>query len=86
MDENSKNSLSQATSLEAIGAFWDTHDFTEYDTDAPDVSFVMHPPIRIEHGLLRILEQHARQRGVSVETLVNMWLQEKAFEEGQAAA
>ena len=86
MDENNTSAISQATSLEAMGAFWDSHDFTDYDTDAPDVSFRMRPPIRIERGLLRTLEQYAQQRGVSVETLINIWLQQKASEEERTAA
>lgn len=86
MDENKKSTISQATSLEAMGAFWDSHDFTDYDTDVPDVSFTMYPPIRIERGLLRVLEHHAQRRGVSVETLINVWLQQKASEEGRTAA
>lgn len=86
MAENMTSSISHATSLEAMGDFWDTHDFTDYDTDAPDVVFAMHPPIRIERGLLRALEQQAQQRGVSVETLINVWLQQKVTEEERTAA
>jgi hypothetical protein len=33
-----------------------------------------------------LLEQQARLRGVSVETLVNLWLQQKLTEEGRSAA
>jgi len=39
MDENKQSSISKADSLEKMGEFWDTHDFTDYDTDAPDVEF-----------------------------------------------
>ena len=39
MGENRRSSISQADSLVAMGEFWDTHDFTEFDTDAPDVVF-----------------------------------------------
>jgi hypothetical protein len=41
MDKNKRSSISQATILEEIDAFWDTHDFTEFDTDAPDVEFTV---------------------------------------------
>lgn len=33
--ENRVNSISKADSDEKIGDFWDSHDFTEFDTDAP---------------------------------------------------
>jgi hypothetical protein len=33
------SSISKAESDEEMGEFWDTHDFTEFDTDAPDAQF-----------------------------------------------
>jgi hypothetical protein len=39
MAENSLSSISKADSDEKIGEFWDTRDFTEFDTDAPDAQF-----------------------------------------------
>lgn len=39
MEENRLSSISKADSGEKIGEFWDSHDFTEFDTDAPDASF-----------------------------------------------
>jgi hypothetical protein len=39
MDEQQLSSISKVDSDEAMGEFWDTHDFTEFDTDAPDVNF-----------------------------------------------
>jgi hypothetical protein len=86
MDENKRSSISNATSLEQIGEFWDTHDFTEHDTDAPDVPFTIARAVQIEAELLAALEQQARLRGVGLETLVNLWLQQKLSEEAQPAA
>lgn len=85
MDANKRSSISNATTLEEMGAFWDTHDFTEHDTDAPDVTFTIARAIQIEAELLAALEQQARLRGVSVETLVNLWLQQKLSQEAQPA-
>ena len=31
--------MSKAESDEKIGEFWDSHDFTEFDTDSADVAF-----------------------------------------------
>jgi len=86
MDANKRSSISNATTLEEMGAFWDTHDFTEFDTDAPDVPFTVARAVQIEAELLTALEQQAQLRGVSLETLVNLWLQQKLNEEARPAA
>jgi hypothetical protein len=40
MAENKLSSISKADTLEKMGEFWDTHDFTELDNpDIPDVEF-----------------------------------------------
>lgn len=85
MDAN-KTSISQASTLKEIGAFWDTHDFTDYDTAAPDVSVTFRHSIAIELSLFEALEIEAQLRGVSAETLVNLWLQQKLDEEKQKMA
>ncbi|MBN1409189.1 MAG: hypothetical protein JW956_15420 [Calditrichaceae bacterium] len=82
MDENKKlTSISKADTLEKVGDFWDTHDFTDFDTDAPDVEFKISCAIPIELDLLSSVEQQARKRGIKVETLVNLWLQQKIAEQ-----
>ncbi len=81
MDENKLSSISKADTLEKIGEFWDTHDFTDFDTDAPDVEFKISCAIPIELDLLSSVEKQARQRGIKVETLVNLWLQQKISEQ-----
>jgi hypothetical protein len=86
MAVNKPSSTSKATSLEELGEFWDTHDFTDYDTDVPDVAFRIARAIQIEAELLTALEQQARLRGISIETLVNLWLQQKLNEEVRPAA
>ena len=65
-----------------MGEFWDTHDFTDFDNlETPDVECQMACAIPIEVDLLSALEQHARLHGVHVETLVNLWLQQKLAEQ-----
>lgn len=86
MDANKDSSISHATTFEAMGAFWDTHDFTEYDTDAPDVPFTIARAVQLEAELWAALERQAQLRGVSLETLVNLWLQQKLSEEVRPAA
>ena len=77
MAEN-KSTISQKDSYGAIGEFSDTNDFTEFDDpQRPDVAFEIHDGVRIEAGLLSALEKEAAARGVSTETMVNLWLLEK---------
>lgn len=86
MAENNQSSNSHASTLEAMGTFWDTHDFSEYDADGPDVSVSFRRTISIEMSLFEAIEREARQRGVSPETLVNLWLQQKLTDTQQASA
>lgn len=85
MAANKLSSVSQADTLEKMGEFWDSHDFTEFDTpDASDVTFEMAHAVPVEIELFAAIEKQAQQRGVQVETLVNLWLQQKLIEETQS--
>jgi len=81
MDANKLSSISKADTLEKMGEFWDTHDFTDFDTNAPDVEFEISCAVPVELDLLSLLEKQAHRRGVKVETLVNLWLQQKLAEQ-----
>jgi hypothetical protein len=74
----SKSSVSKVGNYEAIGEFWDDHDFTEFDDPLrPDAAFEIRDTIRIEAELLAAIERVAASSGVSTETLINLWLQER---------
>jgi hypothetical protein len=75
------SSISKAGSLEKMGEIREKHHNTDFDSDAPDVEIKVTCAIPIELDLLSEIEKQARQRGVSVETLVNMWLQQKVAEQ-----
>jgi hypothetical protein len=76
-----KSSISKTNSLEKMGAFWDKHDFTDFDDpNAPDVDFHVTVAIPIEPDLLSDIEELAHVRGIRAETLVNLWLKEKIVE------
>jgi len=63
MGESRLSSVSQADSLEKIGEFWDTHDFTEFDSpDVPDVEFEVPCAVPVEVNLLTQVEEQARLR------------------------
>jgi len=81
MAANKKSSISQASRLEEMGEFWDAHDFSEHDTNLPDVDFEIACAVPIEPELLTALEKQAQLRGIKVETLVNLWLQQKLLEQ-----
>jgi len=87
MQKNKLSSISKADTLEKMGEFWDTHDFTEFDNpDTPDVNFDVSCSVPIEEELFFLVEQQAKLRGVTVETLVNMWLQQKLAEQIRSVA
>jgi hypothetical protein len=81
MAESELSSISQANSDEKVGEFWDTHDFTEFDTGTPDAEFEVVSTVPVQLELLNEIEAQAAKRGVKVETLVNQWLQQKLDEE-----
>ena len=81
MEENRLSSISKTDSDEKIGEFWDSHDFTEYDTDAPDAAFEITCAIPVSLELLGEIEKQAAKRGLKVDELVSLWLQQKLDEE-----
>ncbi len=81
-----KSSISQAQSYQEIGEFWDTHDVTDYweDTESAEFEVDIQSEVRycaLERTLVNQVSEIAWQKGVSVETLVNLWIQEKVKEE-----
>ena len=83
MDENSnskKSSISQAGSEEEIGDFWDRNSLADHWDQTREVEFELlaqrRRRIAVDPEIYERLEQQARVRGVSLETLVNQWLSE----------
>lgn len=74
-------SISKSDSDEKIGEFWDSHDFSEFDTGAPDAYFEVTCTVPVKLELLSEIEKQAAKRGVQVEALANLWLQQKLDEE-----
>lgn len=53
MDGNKLSSISHADTIEKIGEFWDTHDFTDFDkAEMPDVEYTITCAVPIEVDLL----------------------------------
>ena len=82
MEKNKLSSVSKADTLEKMGEFWDTHDFTDFDDpNVADVEFDVSCAVPIELELLPLVEKQAKLRGIKTETLVNLWLQQKVDEQ-----
>jgi hypothetical protein len=84
--KKNKTSISNARAYSEIGDFWDVHDLSEHWNNGKDVSFdvkleteIFYCPL--EKKLSEAMQYAARRHGVSVDALVNMWLQEKILEE-----
>lgn len=72
----------QFSSPEEAGEFWDTHSGVDYEDYMREVHFDVNlkrgaHEVRVADELLREVRKVARRKGISTETLVNLWLQEK---------
>ena len=81
-----KSSISQADSYREIGEFWDSHDITKFwdATDSVEFEVDIQSETRyyaLDKKLVDEVSQIAWQRGISVETLLNLWAYEKVAEE-----
>jgi len=85
MAEN-KSSVSKAGSYQEIGEYWDSHDIGEIWDKTEEVKFEVDLEsdvfyYAVETSLSSKLHSIAERRGVSVETLINLWVQEKVNQE-----
>ena len=90
-DMSTRDPIPEFETLEEIAEFWDSHSTADYD----NVTHKVHFEVRLRHGnghshrvnllpeLGETLEALADSRGVSLETLVNVWLTEKVLELGK---
>ncbi len=72
-------------SIEEAADFWDTHDLTDYEEYLKPADFTVDIQRRsflvsLEPEIARQLTRVAASRGVSGETLVNLWVGEKVKE------
>lgn len=81
-----KSSVSQAKSYLEIGDFWDTHDLSNFWDKTKEASFVVDIESEVTYYavdkmLSEKIQAVAKKRGVSVDTLINLWIQEKIQEQ-----
>lgn len=71
-------------SVEAAADFWDTHSLADYEDEFREVKDVIidlpSRRLNLEEELAAKINRVARRRGVSVDTLVHLWLQQKLSE------
>ena len=80
-----KSSLSKASSYHEIAEFWDAHDLGEYRDKTKPVEFEVDVRSEatyypVENALSKKIRTAARKRGVTPETLLNLWVKEKLQE------
>ena len=89
--KRTKSSISKVSSYSEMGAYWDKHDLGDVWDFSEDASFefVADPQITyfaIEKSLSEKIRALALSRGVSADTLLNMWVQEKIVKEKRSAS
>jgi hypothetical protein len=83
-----RDPIPEFETLDDIAEFWDTHSTADYDDLTHEVQFEVRLGSRVGQPqtitllpeLSETLQALADTRGVSVETLVNVWLTEKILE------
>lgn len=81
-----RSSISKVRSYKEIGEFWDTHDLSKHWEETQPAEFELALQFEVTYypldvALAEKVRTLAKQRGVSTETLLNLWVQEKLQEE-----
>ena len=87
--EMNSQRIPDTDSIEQLSTFWDTHDLSEYWDQTTPVKFEVDIQSEttyypVETTLSERISQIAKKNGVSAETLLNLWLQEKVREQAPA--
>ena len=81
-DKDRLCNISQSRSIKEVAEFWETHDAADYDDQTYKVTMefelqTRHHYVAIDPELLARLRKLAQARGISLESLANLWLQER---------
>ncbi len=81
-----KSTLSQATSYKEIGEFWDTHDLSDFWDKTKEAQFDIDIESEVtyyalDRTLAEKIQSLAQKKGVTADTLINLWVQEKLQEQ-----
>jgi hypothetical protein len=92
MAEGRVSSISHARTPEDMAEFWDTHSLADFDDQTHEVEMTFDPSARrsvvgIDTELMAEIRRIAKERQVSTQTLVNVWLRQRVDQmTGQPAA
>jgi hypothetical protein len=83
-----KSSISKAKFYREIGDFWDTHDLSDFWDQTKRADFEVNIESEITYysldkRLAKEVQSIAHKRGVSADTLINLWVQEKIQEQNR---
>ena len=81
-----KTSISNASSYKKIAGFWDTRDLSDFWGKTRATKFEVDIQSEatyysLDKTLSRKVQSVARNRGISADTLINLWIQEKLQEQ-----
>ena len=83
-----KSSISNSSSYEEMGEFWDEHSLDEYwlETEKVDFEINLRPNKRltyygIDENLSNKILSVAKRKGISAKTLLSSWIEEKLKQE-----
>jgi GTP cyclohydrolase FolE2 len=84
--KKNRSSISKASSYKDIGVYWDTHDLSEVWDKTKKVKFDVQVETEtiyyaVEKSLSEKIRSIAKRQGVSSDTLLNLWIQEKVQEQ-----
>ena len=84
--KKNRSSISKARSYAKIGEYWDDHDLSDVWGKTRKVKFevVAEPEATyypVERNLSEKIQSVAKKQGVSSDTLVNLWLEQKVKEQ-----
>lgn len=87
-DETNQRPISKAQTLEEIADYWDTHSLADHWDQTHEAQFEVRAKRRrrvtLDPELYSEIETQAHTRGISPETLVNLWLAERLKKERAA--
>jgi hypothetical protein len=83
--KRNKSSISKASSYKEVGEYWDNHDLSKVWGKTKKVKFDVEIETEatycaIEKSLSEKVQSIAKKKGVSSDTLVNLWIQQKIQE------
>lgn len=83
--KNTKTTISKATTYEAIGEFWDNNDLTDNLEKTKKIDFKINVLneinyCAIEKDISNELHSVAHNKGISTDTLINLWLKERLIQ------